>query len=43
LPLCLIKYHTINTYPVLKHYAMKTYGGIEVWLYMLTSALDGDV
>jgi len=30
LSLCLVKYHTMKTYPVTKHYTMKTYGGVEV-------------
>jgi hypothetical protein len=31
--------------PVAKHHAMKTYGGVEVWLHsflLATAALDGD-
>jgi hypothetical protein len=34
-------YHALKVHPVLKHHAMKAYGGIGVWLYMLIlSALD---
>jgi hypothetical protein len=41
LPLCLTKYHTMNTYPLLNYHAMKAYAGVDIQLHAFTtSALE---